>query len=180
MDNLAQQIVDEQFEEGFKIDNDNLAEWALVKISEERAEAQRLINVCQTKIDECVFNYQAKIKKYQEHLENETGYLRAKLQEYFAKVSHKATKTQETYKLPSGTLKKKFGTPEFIKDDVKFAAWLKSNSLTDYYEEKTVTKWGEFKKDPDVKVADGKVLFAGEIVDGVTASERPDTFEVEA
>ena len=175
MDNLALQIIDEEVQEGFVINNDKLAEWAICKISEECVESQRYINVCETMIND----YRLKIQKEQEKLESKTGYLKAKLQEYFATVQHKASKTQETYKLPSGTLKLKYGTPEFVKDDTKLAAWLKSNSLTDYYEEKTVPKWGELKKSPDVIVADGKVLFAGEIVDGITANDRPDSFEVE-
>jgi Fe2+ transport system protein B len=175
MDNLAAEMIDEQFEEGFKIDNDNLAEWAICKISEDKAEFQRLINVCETK----VLEYQEKIRKYREQLERKTSGLKGALMQYFETVPHKTTKTQETYKLPSGTLKLKYGTPEFIKDEKKLAEWLKSNGLKDYYEEKTVPKWGEFKKDPDVVISDGKVLFAGEIVDGVTAQDRPDSFEVE-
>ena len=91
-DNIAMQIIDEQFDEGFIINNDNLAEWALKKISEERAEAQRYINVCDTMINE----YSLKKQKATEQLNNKTGYLTAKLQEYFATVPHKASKTQET------------------------------------------------------------------------------------
>jgi phage host-nuclease inhibitor protein Gam len=178
MNNLALQLNEEEIQEGFKIDNDNLAEWALNRISEERAEAQRLINVCQTKIDECLFKYQSKIKDYQEHVQNKTAFLTGKLQEYFATVPHKATKTQETYKLPSGTLKKKYGTPEYKVDNEKLVKWLKDAGLNNFVKTEEKAQWGELKK--TVTVSFDKILTAdGEVVDGVTAQERPDSFEIE-
>jgi hypothetical protein len=173
-DNLAMQIIDEQFEEGFQINSDALAEWALKKIAEERAEAQRYINVCDTMITE----YVMKKQKAQERLESETGYLKGKLQEYFATVPHKATKTQEAYKLPSGTLKLKYGTPEFIRDEEKLVNWLEENGHEDKVKIKKTADWAEFKK--LVTVSFDKVLTAdGEVVEGITAQERPNTFEVE-
>lgn len=172
--NLVLRIIDEQFEESFVINNDGLAEWALKKIAEETAESQRYINVCDTMIAE----YTRKRQKAQEQLENKTAYLRSKLQEYFATVPHKATKTQETYKLPSGTLKLKYGTPEFIRDETILVDWLKKNGYEDKVKVKETADWAEFKK--GITVSFDKVLTAdGEVVEGVTAQERPNTFEVE-
>jgi putative cell wall-binding protein len=172
-DNLALEIIGEQ-EDGFVINNDHLAEWALKKISEEKAEMQRMINVCQTFINE----YQMKIGNYQKQFESKTEYLTGQLQLYFETVPHKATKTQEIYKLPSGTLKKKYGTPEFIRDETVLSNYLKDNNMTDYYEEVAKPKWAELKK--IITVSGEKVLTAdGEIIEGVTAVPRPDTFEVE-
>jgi phage host-nuclease inhibitor protein Gam len=173
-DNLALQIIDEQFEEGFKIDNDGLAEWALKKIAEEQAESQRYINVCDTMIAE----YTRKRQKAQEQLETKTAYLKQKLQEYFATVPHKATKTQETYKLPSGTLKLKLPSVEFVRDDTALVEWLKNNGYGDKVKIKESPDWAEFKK--LVTVSFDKVLTAdGEIVEGVTVQEKPSSFEVE-
>lgn len=173
-DNLALQIIDEEWDEGFKIDNDNLAEWALKKIAEETAETQRYINVCKTFVGE----YNMKAQKAQEQLEAKTAYLKGQLQKYFSTVPHKEGKTQETYKLPSGILKKKYGTPEFIRDEEKLVTWLKNNGYKDKVKVKETADWAEFKK--SVGIQSGKVVtLDGEIVDGVTAQDRPDSFEVE-
>jgi len=172
-DNLALEIIGEE-SEGFVINNDNLAEWALKKIAEEKAETQRMINVCQTFVNE----YQLKSENYAKQYESKTAYLREQLRLYFESVPHKATKTQETYKLPSGTLKRKFGTPEFIRDESLLVAWLNNNGFEDKVKIKETADWAEFKK--LITVNGDKVLTSdGQIVDGVTAQERPDSFEVE-
>jgi len=174
MNNLALQLNEEEIQEGFKIDNDNLAEWAVCKISEDKAEFQRLINVCETK----VLEYQEKIRKYQEQLDRKTSGLKGCLMAYFETVPHKATKTQETYKLPSGTLKKKYGTPEYKVDNEKLVKWLKDAGMNDFIKTEEKAQWGELKK--TVTVSFDKILTAdGEVIDGVTAQDRPDSFEVE-
>jgi len=175
-DNLALQIVDEEWEEGFKIDSDKLAEWALKKIAEETAEAQRYINVCKTFVDE----YNFKAQKAQERLETKTAYLKSQLQEYFSTVPHKATKTQETYKLPSGTLKMKFGSPKFEVDNDKLVQWLKDNKLTMFIKTEEKAQWGELKKQEKWQCSNGKLIDEfGCVVEGVTVEDRPDSFEVE-
>ena len=173
-DNLALEIIEEDVQEGFSINNDKTAEWALKVIAEENAETQRYINVCETWVAE----YSMKAQKAREKLEGKTAYLRQQLQEYFVTVPHKATKTQETYKLPSGTLKRKFGTPEFVRDETLLVAWLKNNGYEDKVKVKETADWAEFKK--LVTQSDNKVVTTdGEIVDGVTLLERPDSFEIE-
>ncbi|AEE95312.1 host-nuclease inhibitor Gam family protein [Mahella australiensis] len=174
MDNIALEIIDEHVEEGFVIDDDAKAEWALRKIAEERAETQRYINVCQTMINE----YQAKIQKAQGELNNSTSYLKSLLAQYFETVPKQKTKTQETYKLPSGALKKKYLAPEFVRDDEKLLAWLKERNMASYIKVKESPDWAGLKKNVHVSgecVADEN----GEIIDGVKAVERPPVFEVE-
>jgi len=176
MDNLALQITEEETQQGFIIDNDSTAEWALKRIAEERAEMQRYVNVCESMILE----YKLKIEKAKEQLDSKTAWLSGQLQAYFEKVEHKKTKTAESYKLPSGTLKLKYGTPEFVRDDKAFVEWLEVSRFVDYVEVKKTPKWGEFKKDAGIKVVgDSIVTIDGEVVDGVKAMERPAAFEVE-
>jgi hypothetical protein len=158
----------------FSINTDLLAEWALGKIAEEKEETQRLSSVCESKIAE----YEEKIQQYKKQFETKTSYFRGQLQQYFESVPHKATKTQESYKLPSGTLKLKFQNPEFKQDETIFLKWLKDNDKLDFIETKEKSKWGELKK--VCTVSDGKVLTAdGEIVEGVEVIEKPSIFEVE-
>ncbi len=175
MDNLALQIAYEEVQEGFVINSDNLAEWALAIIAEENAETQKYINVCQTKINE----YQMKIDKAKTQLENKTRHLKQQLQQYFETVPHKATKTHETYKLPSGTLRLKYPTVEYRRDEKVLGEFLKSNNYNGYFEEVVKPKWAELKK--VVKVC-GKYVVdedSGNIIDGVEVIEKPAEFEIE-
>lgn len=184
------EMLDEAIEQSeFKIDTDQKAEWALNIIREEQAEAQRLINVCNSQI----LYYQSELKKIQGKLDSKTENLKAMLFEYFQTVPHKATKTQETYKLPSGTLKLKYPKPDYVRDEEKLIEWLKKMGHTDYVKTVETPVWGEFKKtttahkDPivdeetgeitgyEMYVTDAKGIKAG----GVTLEEKPPIFEVE-
>ena len=159
-----------------------------MKIREEKAESQRLINLCNSEI----IRYQAALKKAQDALESKTGYMKAKLLEYFQTVPRKTSKTQETYKLPSGTLKMKFPAPEYVKDEDKLTEWLKKMGYTDYIKTVESPKWGDFKPTTQIQklpIVDDEgeitgyqinVLDAnGKQIDGVTAVEKPPVFEVE-
>lgn len=169
------EMLDEAIEQSeFKIDTDQKAEWALNVIREEQAEAQRLINVCNSQI----LYYQSEARKVQDKLENKTGNLKAMLFEYFQTVDRKTTKTQETYTLPSGKLKLKYPKPEFKRDDSKLVEWLENSGKTDYIKIKKSPDWATLKKAITVvgdKVADEN----GEIVEGVKVVEKEPEFTVE-
>lgn len=168
------EMLDEAIEQSeFKIDTDQKAEWALSKIREEQAEAQRLINVCNSQI----LYYQSELKRVQDKLENKTGNLKAMLFEYFQTVDRKATKTQETYTLPSGKLKLKYPQPEYKRDDGTLLKWLKDRDMTDYIKVSESPKWGELKK--TVQVAGDKACIDGEIIDGIQVVERQPVFDIE-
>jgi hypothetical protein len=172
MDNALQ--IDEQSQEGFTVNDDNLAEWALTKIAETTAEAQRLINVCQVKAAE----YQVKIQGYKEKLDKDTSYFKGQLQKYFLTVPHQSSKTQETYKLPSGTLKLKYPQPKFVYDDEKLLMYFRQHNYGDFIKTEATPKWAEFKKTIAVNGTTVIDAATGEIVDCVIAQERPAEFEV--
>ena len=72
------------------------------------------------------------------------------LLEYFETIDEKfkkKTKTQEKYRLPSGSIIKKYPAPEYKRDEQKLAVWLMKNDLYDYVAVETVCKpkWGDFK-----------------------------------
>ncbi|MCX7921945.1 MAG: host-nuclease inhibitor Gam family protein [Clostridia bacterium] len=179
-DNLALKIIDEiiddqsDTQEGFIIDNDTKAEWALRKIAEERAETQRYINVCKTMINE----YQTKIQQAEEKLKGKTSFLEAQLQRYFESVPHNRTKTQETYKLPAGTLKVKYSPPEFKRDDEQLIKWLKENSLDEFLKVEEKANWSELKKKIRIS-GDIAITEDGQIVEGIKVVEKTPVFEVE-
>lgn len=163
-----------ELQENWNINNDVEAERAVRKIIDEVAECNRIIFTCQTFINE----YQAKIEKAKEDLENRTRWLKEQLKFYFETVPVKSTKTQSTYTLPSGTLKLKFGTPEFIRDDDKLIEFLEQDpEKIQFIKIKKSPDWANFKKQLQFK--DGKAITEdGEIVKGVSVVDRPDTFEV--
>jgi hypothetical protein len=171
-------IADLEFEqpgcEPFRIDNDQKAEWALAKIREEQAEAMRIMNVCKSMI----LHYEEQMKKAEEGLEKKTAYLKGQLEQYFDSVEKRRTKTQEVYKLPSGTLKRKYPKPEFKRDEDKLLQWLKDRQMSEYIKIKESPDWANLKK--MVQIAGDKVVDEdGEIIEGVTIVDRPPVFEVE-
>jgi len=108
-------------------------------------------------------------------------------------VKAKETKTQKTYKLPSGTLKVKYQKPEYKRDEDKLTEFLKKN-YTDYVETIYKPKWAEFKKivslnrDPIVDEESGELIDYtpyylvdpnGKAVEGVVVIEREPVFEVQ-
>ena len=168
------EMLDEAIEQSeFKIDTDQKAEWALNIIREEQAEAQRLINVCNSQI----LYYQSELKRVQDKLENKTGNLKAMLFDYFQTVPKKSSKTQETYSLPSGKLKLKYPQPEYKRDDATLVKWLKERDMTEYIKVSESPKWGELKK--TVQVAGDKACIDGEIIDGIQVVERQPVFDIE-
>lgn len=183
MDNVALKMIDDaiadlEFEqpgcEPFRIDNDQKAEWALAKIREEQAEAQRIMNVCRSMI----MHYEQQLKKAEEDLEKKTAYLRSQLEQYFDSVEKRRTKTQEVYKLPSGTLRRKYPGPQFKRDDDALVKWLKERNMKDYIKVKETADWANLKKAIQV-VGNKAVDENGEVVEGITVVDRPPVFEVE-
>ena len=183
MDNVALKMIDDaiadlEFEqpgcEPFRIDNDQKAEWALAKIREEQAEAQRIMNVCKSMI----LHYEEQMKKAEEGLEKKTAYLKGQLEQYFDSVEKRRTKTQEVYKLPSGTLRRKYPGPQFKRDDDALVKWLKERNMKDYIKVKETADWANLKKAIQV-VGDKVVDENGEVVEGITVVDRPPVFEVE-
>ena len=159
--------------EGFVVDSDNKAEWAIKKLKEEQQEADRLISICESQIEQ----YKNKIDAYKHELELKSSGLKGILQQYFETVPHKTTKTQETYKLPSGTLKLKF-KEKIIKDDEKLLKWLDSNGQDEYILTNKSASWGEFKK--TLQKVDGKfVTEDGGIVEGVTVEDAEAEFSID-
>jgi hypothetical protein len=170
---IENEIIEEQTSGGFIIDNDNAAEWAIKKISETRAELARYEMVCQNAISV----YQMKMADARDKAHRETNGLEGMLRSYFEQVPHKATKTQETYKLPSGTLKLKRGGIEYVRDEEALLPWVKENA-PDMVKVKESVDWAGLKA--TVSVSGSSVVDeSGEKIPGVTVVEKPDTFTVD-
>ena len=161
---------------GFRITDDLCADWAVRKIMAERAEYERLKEIAEQQIAAIEEKLEAAKRRY----ENGTGFLTSCLEGYFKTVPHKSTKTTEKYRLLSGTLTLKKGGAKPQADDEILVPWLKQNGYADLVKVKESAVWSEVKK--KITFSGGIAMFedTGEIVEGVTVTEAPDTFKVEA
>lgn len=157
--------------DGFHVTDDQAAEWCLKKIREAEADKRRWKK-----------HYDAQMQKVTEAADNSIEYFTAKLEEYFAQVPHKETKTQESYLLPSGKLVRKHQQPEYVTDNDALVPWLENNFMGQLVKVQTIKKadWAGLKKVVSV-TPDGLHVATdeGEIVPGVTVTQRPDVFKVE-
>lgn len=163
--------MDYELNEEFRIDNDKLADWALRKIAEDVGERDRLISIAQNQIEEL----QAKIEEITTQYENRTRFLKGHLQSYFNRVPHKETKTQETYKLLSGSLVMKKPTVKIIHNDEEL---IKALDGTEYVETKKVLRWGDYKKNLGIEGADVIDLDTGEIITACSVEDVPASFDI--
>ena len=158
------------------IDDDTKANWALKKIREATAEADRLKAIITAERDELA----AKEQKINEKLDRDTGYLKSLLYGYFETVEHKATKTQESYKLLDGSLVYKKPARKIVKpeNEAQLVAYLEG-AAPDMIETVKKAAWGEFKKVLTVDEG-GTVINAetGEVLDFIGTEETAGSFDV--
>lgn len=159
----------------WRITDDSCADWAVNKIAEERAELERIRALA----EEQIARIEEKLEAAERRCENGTNFLTSKLAEYFETVPHKKTKTKESYRLLSGTLAKKLGSPQMKPDDEKLLEYLKSSGNVDMIKTTESPRWGEFKK--CLTIVGGQVIDSttGEVVEGVDIIDKPDSFTVE-
>ena len=167
---------DPEAPQGWRIADDGCAEWAVQKIAAERAELARLKALAHDQIA----RIEEKLAAAEKRCENGTRFLTSKLEEYFRTVPHKTTKTQETYRLLSGTLKLKKGGVTMKQDEAALVEYLKATGQTDYVKTVETACWGDFKK--RLEIVGGAVVDkeTGEIVQGVELVSKPDAFTVDA
>lgn len=166
-DNMSELLNTEH--EGFTIDTDAKAEWALGKIRAARADRDRMIEW-----------YKAKINEITEQTESETAYLEGMLSGYFrmTEQAHKRTKTQETYSLPSGKLILKKQNPEYKRDEKTVIEWLKENKLPQFVKVTESLDWAALKAATGT-IGGNVVTEDGEIIPGIEVTEREEKFIVE-
>lgn len=159
--------------EGFVIDNDNKAEWALRKIKEAEEEHDRIVNLINAQ--RTILN--DKECELDDKLEHETSYLKHLLEQYMGTVKCKETKTQKSYQLLSGKLVHKLGGIEYKKDEDALLEWVKNNRPL-LVKVKDSVDWAELKKEL-ITAEDGTVITQdGEIIECITAEQKPDSFGI--
>lgn len=155
--------------DGFHVTDDSTAEWCLRKIKEAKADQEKWRQ-----------HYAEQMKKVEETTGKTVAYFESALEDYFSRVPHKATKTQESYTLPSGRLIRKQQQPKYTTDDETLVPWLESNFMGQLVKIKKTADWAGLKKVVSL-TPDGAHVATdeGEIIPGVTVEQRPDVFKVE-
>jgi len=160
----------------FRIGDDGCADWAIRKIKDEKQEYDRIRELGEQQIA----LIEEKIARAKRRFEQNTGFLTSKLAQYFNTVPHKKTKTRETYRLLSGNLVLKLGGVKATPDDEKLVPWLKANGYTDFVKVEEKATWGELKKKLNLESGTmATIAETGEIVEGITLMQQPDTFVVD-
>lgn len=161
-------------QEGFTVTNDQEAEWALRKIATAETESNRLAYTCDLEIQ----RYKTVKQESIDRCARDTAYLRALLERYFESVPRKKAKTQETYKLPSGVLKRKNQAPSFERDEASLLAWAKARPNQPFVKVVETTNWAEIKAACAI-AGDAIADENGEIVPGVKVVSLPPVFYIE-
>ena len=152
----------------FTVDNDQKAEWAAKKIREARQDTQKWTEY-----------YERQLSAIRRANEETEAYFAALLADYFETVPHKATKTQESYSLPSCKLVLKAQQPEFNRDEAVLCDYLDKKGRDDLVKITRRADWAALKKTLKV-MEDGTCVDAdGEVVEGVQAFSRQPEFKVE-
>ena len=161
-----QKTIPEEQQEGFKIDSDSKAEWAVKRIKAAEREQNRLLAL----VDEERAELDVREKEILDNYAKKTDGLKALLEEYlraqYAKEEARETNTQITYQLLSGKLVYKKSGLELKQNADVLVNWCKEH-LPDAVNVTYTPKWAEIKK--NIKVVDGIPVYAptGEVVDGV-------------
>lgn len=164
--------MEEEIKEGFVIRDDNAAEWALQKIFDEKAELERLKALADSQIAAIMDKVEAANKRFT----SRTGYLKQALEEYMLTVKRKQSKTQESYRLLSGSLILKKPVVKIVKDDTKLLEYVKEHS-PEYVKHTEAVDWAGFKKTLTVS-GDAVVDSNGEVVSCLDVEETPGEFMI--
>ena len=163
--------------EGFVVNSDASAEWAVRKIREAREDRDRMVAW-----------YKAATETIKKQTDENTAHLEKMLFDYFKTVPHRKTKSGwQVYNFPGGKLTLKPQEPEYNRDEDTMIEWLKKNGMEKFVKVKEEVDWKALKAASGI--VDGK-LIAGEIVNedgeiiqlvvpGVEIVEREEKFVVD-
>ena len=165
-----------QEKKAFVIDDDNKADWAIRKIDEEKQEFNRIRELA----EEQTARIEQKVEAAERRFNQRTSYLRSLLGSYFMQVPHRKTKTQESYRLLSGSLVLKLPKVKPVYEEDELVKYLKESGMPDYIKTEEKARWGELKK--LLGLSQGKhpvIKDTGELVECIRVEETPAEFKVE-
>lgn len=144
--------------EGFRIENDQQAEWAMRKIIEAKAEVERWERF-----------YTEKLMAVVQREQDTINYMTSLLMRYFDTQERRVTKSGiEKYSLPSGTLERRPAGIKYESNEEELLAWCEKN-LPDAIKTTRKASWSAVKD---------YIKETGEIPGGVTVGETEPSFTV--
>lgn len=169
MEQFINEIEENEQEEraGFVIDNDQKADWAVRRIAELEADTQKWKDY-----------YKVQSERVAQSNQQSIDYFTSLLESYFETVPHKATKTSEKYKLPSGVLVRKAQAPEYERDDAQIIAWCAENAPS-CVENVPKLKWTALKGLITENNGQAVEELTGEVIPGIKIIPRDPVFAVQ-
>lgn len=171
-----------EIREQFVCDNDMKAEWCLNKIRKIRAEQKRESE----ELDRQMQFYQDQKEMLAHKADEDVAFFEGILRGYFnSRVEEgfvKETKTKVSYKLPTGNLVMKHREPEFEykKEQDKAVAFLEHDEFGKMFvKTKKEVNWKDLKPFTEISGDSVVIKETGEVIPGITVTEREDEFEVE-
>lgn len=162
----------------FRIDNKEMAIWALRKL----AKIERSRNEARAAAKAEIERMQAWLADEEKKADQERGFFEFHLEDYHRRLFAENPK-EKTIKLPHGELQLRAQQPEFQKDEAVLLTWAKENR-----KEFVVTPpppepkldWAELKKSLIVEVEKGQAFDpeTGELIPGLTVIKRPEKFNI--
>ena len=170
------ELKDEEYDEGFIIDDAKKADWAISKIAEERKRKDFFVNCAKEEIKKL----ESQIKDAEQKCENATSFLTGCLGKFLERddVPTKKATTQISLKLPAGKIVKKLPKVEYVmangkkvtdhKSDVDFLKEVQEIN-EDFIKTKQEVDWSALKKYITAD-EDGNVLIkdTGEYVESLS------------
>ena len=121
-----------------------------------------------------------KAEEIEKRLESDTRYFKSQLFAYFQTVEKKETKTQQSYKLLSGSLVYKKPSQKMVPNKEKLLDYCKTNNMPEFVKVKEDFDWATYKK--ECEIVDGHVVNVqtGDLLpeDLITIEDDPGKFEV--
>lgn len=162
--------------DGWVCRNDQQADWAVKRMRSSARKRDRLIAGIREEIE----TLQARICEVDAAYQTETAFFRGQLDMFMASAECEATKTQQKYELPSGAvLRRKNRQPEFVRDNDALLAWAEDYGDSDFVKVTKAPNWAVIKKGAAI---DGDRLIdkaSGEVIPGVTVTQREPEFVVD-
>ena len=159
--------------EGWKVDDESSADWALRKIKEHENEIKRINEFAEQEV--------SKIESWAErevdHHKQEIDFFQSKLAEYAMSLREYDDKFK-TLKLPNGRVRFRKQRPQWKYDDKTLIQSLKQAGMTDYIKTEEKPAKNDIKK--VLEVVDGKAINpeTGEVVEGIEIIDRGEKVEV--
>ena len=167
-------------DEGFVIDNDSKASWALRKIRHMKEKQKENEELAESQIEKI----QKEIDEIKEWLDKENGkiqdnidFLKNKLKSYAMELKEE-NPDLKTHNLPFGALKFRKRRPKWNYDEDKLLKFAKS-SLQEAVKVKKKVDKRKLKKKAKVVGNKAVITESGEIIEGVNIVQRPEKFKID-